>query len=489
MLIIVFETLAQQLPIDNQYLINRFSLSPAYTGLNQNTEAFAGYRQNWAGISGAPLLKGLTMSAPLSENMGIGGRVSHFQAGLFSNINASMSYGYHLNIDRKQSLSFGVSAGVLHVDIDRQSIKTPTMTDPVLLNISDMRATAFDVGWGVLYTMEKLHIGFAMPRLFATNARFGTNDANQYTPTRHYLAHVSMPVELNRGEYVVEPVIVARFNEVTPFLLEASVMINYKKMLWFAPTYRLNNSFAFSVGGQISDRLIANYSYEIGGTDIQTLAGASHEISIGYLFGSKSNRHFSAFRSLADSPTSIDGRLQKLEKDKCCENSERKIKKMEKQIKKLKSQLNTYVSDTSKIGGLRQEIRLLEAEIDDLKNREVGEIQFEKPFVLNNIHFATNSDNLKPTSYPALNKIVEQMNQKPNSTIKIVGHTDNVGNAVYNLKLSKRRAISLKKYLESKGVNGSRIYTDGKGMAQPISPNDSESGRAKNRRIEVSFNK
>jgi len=66
-----------------------------------------------------------------------------------------------------------------------------------------------------------------------------------------------------------------------------------------------------------------------------------------------------------------------------------------------------------------------------------------------------------------------------------VGHTDSVGSEAYNQKLSVRRAEAVKAYIVSKGVEASRVYTEGKGEAQPVADNKTSAGRAKNRRVEI----
>ena len=70
-----------------------------------------------------------------------------------------------------------------------------------------------------------------------------------------------------------------------------------------------------------------------------------------------------------------------------------------------------------------------------------------------------------------------------------MGHTDNVGNDEFNMKLGQSRSDAIKKYLIDKGVKGSQIKTGSKGKSSPIESNETEEGRAKNRRTELEFSK
>jgi OOP family OmpA-OmpF porin len=101
-----------------------------------------------------------------------------------------------------------------------------------------------------------------------------------------------------------------------------------------------------------------------------------------------------------------------------------------------------------------------------------------------NLVFEFNKDVIKPTSYPFLDEVVDVLAAEPNWTLKVEGHTDNVGKDDYNLKLSQKRAESVKKYIESKGIMPSRITAEGFGSTKPIADNKTEEGREKNRRVE-----
>lgn len=92
---------------------------------------------------------------------------------------------------------------------------------------------------------------------------------------------------------------------------------------------------------------------------------------------------------------------------------------------------------------------------------------------------------LKPAGKTALDDLTSKLGSMNLEVIIAVGHTDSVGTDEYNQKLSVRRAESVKAYLESKGVEANRVYTEGKGEKQPVADNKTDAGRAKNRRVEI----
>lgn len=103
------------------------------------------------------------------------------------------------------------------------------------------------------------------------------------------------------------------------------------------------------------------------------------------------------------------------------------------------------------------------------------------------IYFNTNSDSIKSESFVHLDRLVTYLKQFKEVKVGVEGHTDNVGDATYNLNLSKRRAEAVKNYLISKGIDSKRIMSEGYGDTKPITGNDTEEGRAKNRRVELKF--
>jgi len=102
------------------------------------------------------------------------------------------------------------------------------------------------------------------------------------------------------------------------------------------------------------------------------------------------------------------------------------------------------------------------------------------------VEFDTGKFAVKKKYHEEIGQLAAAMKNNPNLKIRLEGHTDNVGGAAYNEKLSKRRVDAVKKYMvETFGIEASRLNTKGYGLTRPIAPNTTEEGRQKNRRVEA----
>jgi OOP family OmpA-OmpF porin len=102
------------------------------------------------------------------------------------------------------------------------------------------------------------------------------------------------------------------------------------------------------------------------------------------------------------------------------------------------------------------------------------------------IYFDIDKTDIKPESAPTLKEIATLLKQDPKLTLFVVGHTDNVGGEEYNMDLSRRRAASVVTALTSQyGIDAKRLRPAGVGLLAPVAPNDTEEGRAKNRRVDL----
>ncbi|MFD1216188.1 MULTISPECIES: OmpA family protein [Microbulbifer] len=127
---------------------------------------------------------------------------------------------------------------------------------------------------------------------------------------------------------------------------------------------------------------------------------------------------------------------------------------------------------------------------DTLPGAEVdstGCVVKAQTITLENIQFEFNSARLTPNAEMELDQVVRSLRSQPGSRVEVAGHTDSKGNDGYNLRLSRERAESVRKYLVRGGIDSARISARGYGETQPIATNATEEGRAMNRRVEMRF--
>lgn len=120
------------------------------------------------------------------------------------------------------------------------------------------------------------------------------------------------------------------------------------------------------------------------------------------------------------------------------------------------------------------------AQVESINDGQAIKVTFES-----GILFATNSSTLSPASQSALSNFATSLINNPDTDVQIYGHTDNTGNDAINNPLSEKRAQSVYNFLQSKGVAGNRMVSQGFGSAQPVADNSTATGRSQNRRVEI----
>jgi OOP family OmpA-OmpF porin len=111
--------------------------------------------------------------------------------------------------------------------------------------------------------------------------------------------------------------------------------------------------------------------------------------------------------------------------------------------------------------------------------------EVEAVIELEGVHFDFDKATLRPDAIVILNEAAALLQKHERVVVEVAGHTDSKGSEEYNLGLSDRRATAVKDYLTSKGVKASRLSARGYGESRPVASNDTEAGRAENRRVEL----
>jgi len=161
---------------------------------------------------------------------------------------------------------------------------------------------------------------------------------------------------------------------------------------------------------------------------------------------------------------------------------QRKSLSEQRNLERLDSRTREVDAARADADAARQQASELQRQIADLnaKTTERGLV-----VTLGDLLFETGRAELKGGAAANLGKLSAFLNQYPNRTVIIEGHTDSVGSESFNQRLSERRADAVKAYLLAQGIAANRIVAVGKGETVPVASNDTASGRQMNRRVEV----
>jgi outer membrane protein OmpA-like peptidoglycan-associated protein len=137
----------------------------------------------------------------------------------------------------------------------------------------------------------------------------------------------------------------------------------------------------------------------------------------------------------------------------------------------------------------QDELHAREAATDRANREQVGWRQKGEDLVitLSGVVFETGGYELSSEAKARLDVVVQAARQNPNRSLTIAGYTDSMGRAETNRELSQRRADEVKAYLESQGIEPSRVVSVGRGESKPVADNDTMEGRADNRRVEITL--
>lgn len=148
-------------------------------------------------------------------------------------------------------------------------------------------------------------------------------------------------------------------------------------------------------------------------------------------------------------------------------------------------QLTSFAGTDNAIEAYSLNVLEMEPMKQEVDASELFEAITQNGFVALYINFETGKSEIKAESMPIIDQIATMLKQNPNLKISIEGHTDNVGSEQSNQILSESRAQSVLKALEAKGTDANRLKSKGWGQSKPIANNETEDGKAKNRRVEI----
>jgi type IX secretion system PorP/SprF family membrane protein len=479
---------SQQTPLSSTYFYNKFTLNPALTGIYQRPQLYLVHRDQWMGLPGNPVTNMLTVEAALkNDKIGLGAVLYSDDLGITNTIGGKFSYAYRVKLAQESYLGLGLQAGISRLGVRFDEAKVEDPYDLSIYNFNAENKMMFDAAGGANFNWRKLNIGFSLPNLINTKAKFHNNDtllssSSYFAYARHIAVMASYELAMTSdGKNVLTPSVLLKRDikqGKRPMQIDVNLMYDYMKKYMAGVAYRTDYGIITQLGIKLFDQLTVGYAYDFNTNKSwkgSSLVGQTHEIILGFEFAK--NRH------------DIEKRINKL--DTSVQESSQKVNDMDSTVRDTKKKMEKMNNDLRKrdddnFQNLKKEMDKMNGDIDEIRKMiTTGGGNYS----MNRIYFKSDRSELLPGSITELNELEEVLTKYPNMNIKVMGYADITGGEDYNQRLSERRAKAVYDYLVSKGIRKDRLEYEGYGKKLPVADDNIPAGRQLNRRVQIKVTK
>jgi type IX secretion system PorP/SprF family membrane protein len=496
-------SIAQQIPLLDQYYINPMIYNPATSGANGLFNSYLLRNQKFQGFDGGQVTHVFTADAALKDaKYGIGFNLISDDVGIFNNTQAMLSYSYKLKINGDHSIRFGLSAGLSDFRVNMNEVNA-NPDDPYLLS-SNFKNTELMANFGAYYTYKNLMIGLTIPQLLNTSVTEKENGKqSSYELVRHAMLSGGYKIPIKRvKDLSVTPYVMLRYADSSPVQYDLNLLATLDNKGWFAVSYRDEYSVGLNLGVHVLKNFKLGYSYDIGIKKSGRYASNNHEFLIGFSIGNKKRREpdrilnndISVLKTLlAEKYKKIDRLRQELE------SIEQEEKKSDEDRDGVPDDMDEcpqtppfYIVDDRGCPVDSDGDGIVDSEDycpetpgtrDNHGCPEQKEERIEVEDNLENIYFSFGKYQLTEYSRRKLETIIKLMVKHDDYILKMHGHTDDIGSDSTNHELAYKRLQTVKNYLILNGVPDNRILIVPHGESSPAVQNKDDKSRAKNRRV------
>jgi type IX secretion system PorP/SprF family membrane protein len=281
---------AQMEPQYTQYMYNTSSVNPAYAGSREIFSLFGLYRNQWNGIDGAPVTANLSFNTPVTERMGLGLTIIHDEIGPSQETDIAVDFSYHIPINYKYQLYFGLKASgnLLNIDFTKLNIYNPG--NPSFENNIDNQFSP-NVGAGVYLQSEESYFGISVPYFLETE-HYESNDNSIIRPDLSLYFMAGYVFDLS-SSVRFKPAFLGTFVNDVPFKYDISANFIFIDKWTLGLSYRNNQVMSAMTGFQISNLLYLGYGYDFEVGDLVTNYDGTYEFFLRYEIFDSSKRKFS----------------------------------------------------------------------------------------------------------------------------------------------------------------------------------------------------
>ena len=358
---------AQQLFAPTMYHQNILLYNVSMAGAGEQGNVFLSYRSQWKGIPGAPQLAVFTLDAPLAgTKAGLGAMVSDRSAGFLEEFSLKGIYSYHLTIDERSSLHFGLAFGILNTHIDLAQAVVKDADDPFLLSGLQKKMVP-DASAGVLYAINKTQIGFSVPQVFGNRIEYaGTDNFMYYRLVRSYVLSARQEMKIDKQkQFSFSPLLLARYTPGAPFQYDVNAVFGYMDRAWLGFYFRSGYALGLNLGLRVHQSIRFGYGWNITTSELKVYTGPAHEFFLAWSFGKKEKNNDAEVQDkYREEIDRLAARVQALS-DSLDKQKDARTAAFKKELKDLEEQMAQLKKDTGDSdAALKMQIALLQEKVE-----------------------------------------------------------------------------------------------------------------------------
>ena len=308
-------SLAQQVPMYSQYIMNGFLINPSFAGRDGYTTVNLTVREQWVGLAGAPSTYAASFQTRILKNsfiskstavrkkivkptkggkVGLGGYIFNDNNGIMHRTGISLAYSYHIPMGRTggipNDLSFGLAMTAYQFAVNTTGAILNSQDDP-LLNSYDRSVFIPDFNFGASFTTSKYYVGFAMTNLLRGSLVIADTSKNKTTQLGNFYLTGGIKFPLT-PDWIFEPSAFIKASDMffKSVQMDLTARMYYREDYWAGISYRTNDA-VIAMFGLKYDRFYFAYAFDFTLTDIRKQSYGSHELSLAVKFGESARRY------------------------------------------------------------------------------------------------------------------------------------------------------------------------------------------------------
>ena len=269
----------QHSTLTSNYLLNIFSINPAYAGQRRALDMTMFYRKQWLGATGTPQTASLMGSLEIKpKNLSLGFQYDNDQIGFTNTSSIKVALSYRVKIDRKRKIAFGVMPGFRRMFYDYRKLRTTTAGDGAF-DVNTPTVNSFISSAGVFYYSKKMYVGLSSPEILNLN---GYDPSIELNLIAGYIFKLS-------DQVVLKPSVLVRGMKNSPTQFDLNLTAYFNEDLGVGLAYRNRDALVAYFDWVIDKKFKIGYAYDYSIGAIRKYNSGSHEVMLNYYFGKLSH--------------------------------------------------------------------------------------------------------------------------------------------------------------------------------------------------------